>query len=362
MNTHLNENQNEALKALSIADYKSITTLDAASMFKTRIRVDNLVKPQGSLGALEEIAVQLSGIYASTTPKITKKAVIVMCADNGVCAEGIASAPPIVTLIQSLNIAKGVSGVGALAKASNAKVYTVNIGIDSEEIHPTLIHKKVMNGTHNIVKGHAMTREQALAAIETGMEMVTRAVSEGHNLIATGEMGIGNTTTTTAILSVLSGQDPKVLTGVGANFPVEKLDHKAGIIERSIRSKTIDANDPIDILSAVGGLDITGLTGVMLGGAIHRVPVIVDGYISTVAALLAFKINPEVKAFLFPSHASEEKSAALATELLGMKPFLNLNMRLGEGSGAVLAFGIIEAACTMLNDMITFEEAGIGVV
>ena len=166
----------------------------------------------------------------------------------------------------------------------------------------------------------------------------------------------------TAILSVISGLDPKALTGVGANFPVEKLDHKANIIDQSIRSKNIDPDDPIDILSAVGGLDIAGLTGVMLGGAIHRVPVIIDGYISTVAALLACKLNPDVKAYLFPSHASEEKSAALATELLGMKPFLNLNMRLGEGSGAVLAFGIIEAACAMLNDMITFEEAGIGVV
>ncbi len=347
---------------LSLEDLHSIMALDAAAMSQTRTRVDNLVKPQGSLGALEEIAIKLSGIYATTTPKIFKKAVIVMCADNGVCSEGIASAPPIVTLIQSLNIAKGVSGVGALAKASNAKVYTVNIGINSDEIHPTLIHKKIMNGTQNIAKGHAMTRDQVIAAIETGMDLVTLAVREGHNLIATGEMGIGNTTTSTAILSILSGQNPTELTGVGANFPVEKLAHKAQVIEQSIRSKTIDEKDPIDILSAVGGLDIAGLTGVMLGGAIHRVPVIIDGYISTVAALLACKLNPDVKAYLFPSHASEEKSAALATELLGMKPFLNLNMRLGEGSGSVLAFNIIEAACTMLNDMITFEEAGIGVV
>lgn len=348
--------------ALTLGDAKLIASLDTTCMAQTRNRVDNLIKPQGSLGTLEEIAIQLAGIYATNMPKIAKKAVIVMCADNGVCVEGIASAPPIVTLIQSLNIAKGVSGVGALAKASNAKVYTVNIGIDSDESHPTLIHRKVMNGTHNIAQGHAMTREQALAAIETGMEMVTLAVKEGHNLIATGEMGIGNTTTSTAILSILSGQSPIELTGVGANFPVEKLGHKAQVIAQSINSKIIDASDPIDILSSVGGLDIAGLTGVMLGGAIHRVPVIVDGYISTVAALLACMLNPDVKSYLFPSHASEEKSAALATELLGMKPFLNLNMRLGEGSGAVIAFGIIEAACTMVNDMITFEEAGIGVV
>ncbi len=341
---------------------RPIGALDTEAMHASRMRVDALIKPQGSLGALEDIAVQLSGIYASPTPKVTKKAVIVMCADNGVCCEDIASAPPIVTLIQSLNIAKGVSGVGALAKASNAKVYTVNIGIDSDDIYPTLIHKKIMNGTNNIAKEHAMSRDQAIAAIEVGIDLVALAVSEGHNLIATGEMGIGNTTTSTAILALLSGQDPVSITGVGANLPVEKLAHKAHIIQQSILSKTINVEDSIDILSAVGGLDIAGLTGVMLGCAMHRVPVIVDGYISTIAALLACKLDPAVKNYLFPSHASEEKGAALATALLGLKTYLNLNMRLGEGSGAVLAFNILEAACTILNDMITFEEAGIGAV
>ena len=341
---------------------KEIQGLNAEMMEISKTRIDKLVKPQGSLGALEEIAIQLSGIYNTTTPKIEKKALIVMCADNGVCAEDIASAPPIVTRIQSLNIAGGVSGVGALSKALGAKVYTVDIGIDTNDALPSLIDKKIMCGTHNIATSCAMTYEQATRAIQVGIDMVKLAVEDGYNLIATGEMGIGNTTTSTAILSILSGISPYALTGVGANYPIEKLDHKASVIEKAITSKNINKADPIDIIASVGGLDIAGITGIMLGGAIYRVPVIVDGYISTVSALLACQLEPMVKHFLFPSHASEEKSASLATKMLGLKPYLNLGMRLGEGSGAVLAFNILESACVMINDMITFEEAGIGVV
>lgn len=340
----------------------TVTPLNKEIMNQTRTRVDSLVKPQGSLGALEEIVVKLSGIYGTTHPKIAKKAVIVMCADHGVCEEGIASAPQIVTWIQSLNIAKGVSGVGALAKANDATVYTVDIGINHPEKHPTLIDKRIVNGSANIATGNALTYQQALEAVQVGIDMVKQAVDEGHNLIATGEMGIGNTTPSTAILSLLSGKSPYEITGVGANFPVDKLDHKATIITRSLENKKINLDDSIDIIASVGGLDIAGMTGIMLGGALYKVPVIVDGYISTVSALLASKLLPNVTDYLFASHASEEKSASLASSLLGLKPYLNLNMRLGEGSGAVLAFNLLEAACSMNNDMITFEEAGIGVV
>lgn len=347
---------------MQTVQWKDIRGLNEETMQLTRERVDKLVKPQGSLGTLEEIAIQLSGIYETTTPKVAKKALIVMCADNGVCSEDVASAPPIVTLLQSVNIAKGVSGVGAIAKALQTKVYTVDIGIDTHDKLPDIIDKKIMRGTNNIAKTDAMTREQALRAIQVGIEMVKLAKEEGHNLIATGEMGIGNTTTSTAILSLLSGVSPFELTGIGANYPVEKLNHKASVIDLAIKNKSINSDDPIEIIKSVGGLDIAGLTGIMIGGAIHRIPIIIDGYISTVAALLACKLEPKVKQFLFPSHASEEKSASLATQMLGMKPYLNLGMRLGEGSGAVLAFNLLESACVMLNDMITFEEAGIGVV
>ncbi len=345
-----------------LASIQTIKALDHATMIQSQNRMDQLVKPQGSLGKLEDLAIQLSGIYRTPKPYIKSKAVVVMCADNGVCEEDIASAPQIVTYIQSINISKGVSGVGALAKAMNATVYTVDIGINSDDTPEGLINRKIMKGTHNIRKTHAMSYEQAVQAILVGIETVKKSVHDGHSIIATGEMGIGNTTTSTAILSLLTGLSPKELTGVGANFPVEKLDHKANVISDAIYSKDISVEDPIALLAAVGGLDIAGLTGVMLGGAIYGVPVVVDGYISTIAALLACRLNPLVKSYLIPSHASHEKSAALATELLGLEPYLHLNMRLGEGSGAVLAFDLASAACTILNDMITFEEAGIGVV
>lgn len=336
--------------------------LNEATMKKTKTRVDQLVKPQGSLGALEDLAVKLSGIYGVERPTITGKAVIVMCADHGVCDEGIASAPKIVTLIQSINIAKGVSGVGALAKLNGAKVYTVDIGIDTEDSHELLINQKVKRGTDNIAIGDAMTRSEVERAIEVGIMAAKQAISEGHNLLAIGEMGIGNTTPSTALLSLLSGQSPESLVGIGANFPTEKLPHKAAVIKRAIEGKSIDPNDPLDMLAKVGGLEIAGMTGIILGAAHNRVPVIIDGYISSISAILACRLFKGASDYIIPSHASEEKSAALASSLLGVKPYLHLNMRLGEGSGAVLAFNLVESALAMLNDMITFEEAGIAVV
>lgn len=341
---------------------ESIKGLNEETARRIKARVDNLVKPQGSMGVLEQIAVRLSGIYGTEKPEITKKAVIVMCADHGVCEEGIAAAPQIVTQIQSINISKGVSGVGALAKAFNADVIAIDIGIDMEGTPETLINRKIKRGTGNIAKGHAMSKTEVESAIKVGIEAVESLKNKGYNLIATGEMGIGNTTPSTAILSIISGHSPSELTGIGANLPLEKLNHKASVIEKAISCKSIDPNDPLDVLSAVGGLEIAGLTGVILGAAIHGLPVVIDGYISTIAALLAIKIMPAASDYLFPSHASEEKSAALASSLLGVKPYLHLGMRLGEGSGAVLAFGVLEAACAMTNHMITFEESGISVV
>lgn len=342
--------------------FKALSPLNEMCMQHTRDRIDQLVKPQGSLGKLEEIAIQLAGIYGTNSPHISKKAVIVMCADHGVCEENVASAPQVVTWIQSLNIAKGVSGVGALSKMCAATVYTVDIGIATDEVSPLLYHKKIAKGSNNIAKGPSMTYEQAITAIETGIDMVKKAVDEGHNVIATGEMGIGNTTPSTAILCALTNLSPQTLVGVGANFPVEKLSHKADVIQRALNANPLKTEDPIEMLSKLGGYDIAGMTGIILGGLVHRVPIILDGYISSVAALIATRINPQVKDYIFPSHASEEKSAALASEMLGLKPFIHLNMRLGEGSGAVLAFNVLESACTMVNNMITFEEAGIGVV
>ena len=329
---------------------------------KAKQRIDLLVKPQGSLGKLEESAEQLSGITGELYPEIKGKSVIVMCADHGVCNEGVAAAPQAVTAIQTMNFAKGVTGVCALAKQADADIRIVDIGIASDINDKNITHKKIKYGTDNISKGAAMTREEAVKSLEIGIEIATEEIQKGNNLIATGEMGIGNTTPSSAIVSVLGNVLPKEVTGLGANLPEEKLAEKIKVINRSIEINKPDPQDGIDVLKKVGGLEIGGMAGVMLAGAAYRVPIVVDGFISTAAALIACSIEPKVKDFLIPSHSSREKGAGFASKLLGFEPMINMNMRLGEGAGAVLAFNIIEAATFMNKEMITFAESGIEVV
>ena len=334
-----------------------ITEIDRDMMKTVRNRVENLNKPQGSLGKLEDLVIQVSGITGEPYPMTDEKALIVMCADNGVCVEDVASAAQEVTYIQTLNIPRGITGAGAIAKQMNAKIYAVDIGVMTDIDDEYVINKKVMYGTHNMTKGPAMSRDEAIKALEVGIEVAIKAVDKGAKILATGEMGIGNTSTTTAVLSVITGIDPSEITGIGANFPLEKLAHKADVIKRSIEINQPNADDPLDILSKVGGLDIAGMAGTMIGAAYKKVPVVIDGFISTVSAILACKLNPLVRDYLIPSHYSLEKGAKIATDYLDLDPFLDMNMRLGEGSGALLAFNIVEAACYMNREMITFEEA-----
>lgn len=331
-------------------------------MEQAKNRVDQLIKPQGSMGKLEDMAVKLVGIYDADFPIIDKTTVIVMCADHGVCEEHVASAPQAVTLMQAINMTKGITGVGALCQSLNSELHVYDIGINAEANYPGIYQTKLMYGTKNMAKEAAMDRETAIKALEIGINAAISAVEKGSNALATGEMGIGNTTPSTAILSVLSGKTAKALTGIGANFPEHLVPHKAEVIQRAIDLNKPNANDPLDILSKVGGLDIAGMAGVMIGGAYKRVPVVIDGYISTISALIACALEPKVKDYLFSSHFSLEKGASLASDLLGLTPFLDLSMRLGEGSGAVLAFPFLKAACDVNRHMITFEEAGIGVV
>lgn len=340
---------------------KRISELDAESMKKSRERVDNLIKPQGSLGRLEEIVVQLAGITGNIYPKVDKKSVIVMAADNGVYEEGVAAFPQAVTVIQTINFVKGVTGVCALAKQAGADVIPVDIGVVVDINEPGVINRKIKYGTDNISKGPAMTYDEAIKAIEVGIEIATNEINKGKNLLTTGEMGICNTTTSSAIISVLGGFNPKDVTGVGANLPEDKLSHKADVIKRAIEINNPNPKDGIDVVSKVGGLDIAGMAGVMLSGASNKVPVVVDGFIATAAALIACTIEPKTKNYLISSHASKEKAASIASEILGLTPMLHMDMRLGEGSGAVLMFNIIESAVYMNNEMITFEEAGITV-
>ncbi|MGX9134360.1 nicotinate-nucleotide--dimethylbenzimidazole phosphoribosyltransferase [Rummeliibacillus sp. JY-2-4R] len=338
---------------------EKIEDLDKEMMLKARQRVDSLIKPPTSLGKLEEIAVQLSGITREIFPKIDQKAVIVMAADHGVYVEGVTSNPQEVTFAQTLNIAKGITGVGAIAKISNAKIVTVDIGVKEEITNDAgVINRKIKKGAGNIAQGPAMTREEAIKALEVGIEIATAEIQNGTNLLATGEMGIGNTTPSTAILSVLAQIDPEGITGKGAGLGQGGLAHKIEVIRKAIEINQPNPHDGIDVLAKVGGLEIAGMAGVMLAAAANRVPVIVDGLISTVSSLIATTIEPKVKDYLITSHATDEPGGKKASELLGKEPMLKMDMCLGEGSGAALAFPIIEASCSMMRNMASFEEVG----
>lgn len=338
---------------------EKIGELDKEAMKKVRVRVDNLIKPKGSLGRLEEIVERLAGITGDAFPKVDNRAVIVMAGDHGVYDEGVAPDPQILTAIQTCNFPKGITGVCALAKQAKADVISVDIGVAVDLEEPKVINRKIKYGTDNMAKGPAMSRAEAVKALEVGIEIATEEINKGRNLLTTGEMGIGNTTPSAAIVSVLGGYDPNEIAGRGAGLSEKKVIHKAKVIKRAIEVNKPDSTDGIDVLSKVGGLEIGGMAGVMLGAAANRVPVVVDGFIATAAALIACTIEPKVKNYLFASHASMEKGAAKASELLGLKPMLNMEMRLGEGTGGVMTFNIIEAATFMNNEMATFEEIGI---
>lgn len=338
---------------------QKIERLDEEVMEKARERLDNLIKPPKSLGRLEDIAVQLSGITRNVYPVIDQKAIITMAADHGVFEEGISSNPQEVTFAQTLLFQRGLPGVCAISKVSGAKIIAVDIGIKGEIPDDAgVIKRKIKNGTDNMAKGPAMTREEAVRSIEVGIEMANQEAKKGIDLLGTGEMGIGNTTPSTAILSVLRNCDPLEITGKGAGVGEGGIEHKAAVIRKAIEVNKTNPADGINVLAKVGGLEIGGMAGVMLGAAANRIPVVVDGYISTVAALIAVSLEPTAKEYFIASHASAEPGARLANELLGIEPMLSMDMCLGEGSGAALAFPIIDAAVSMMKNMATFAEVG----
>lgn len=337
---------------------QNIQGADKNSREQARKRIDILCKPPGSLGKLESIAVQLSGITGQLYPMIDKKVMIVCAADHGVCEEGVTLNPQEVTLFQTLNFPKGGTGVCAIASVTNTKVVTVDVGVKEDiPLNADVIIQKVKYGTGNIAQGPAMSREEAIQSIEVGIRVATDEITKGANLLGTGEMGIGNTTPSTAILAVLTGYDPIQITGFGAGVGQGGIAHKAAVIEKAIMLNQPNPNDIIDVLAKVGGLEIGAMAGIILAAASHRKPVVIDGFISTIAALIAYQIEPKVKDFIIASHASEEPGAKIAAELLGVEPMLHMNMRLGEGSGAALAFPLLDAACSMMKNMVTLEEA-----
>lgn len=336
-----------------------IQAVEKDAMKKAQQYIDNLTKPIGSLGTLEEIAVKVSGITGKLKNNINKKNIIIMCADNGVFEEGVSTCPQEVTATVTENFTRNITGVCVLAKNSGSDLTVVDVGVKTDFTNSKIINKKIMHGTCNITKGPAMKREEAVKAIEAGIEIVDTLAKEGYNLLGTGEMGIANTTTSSAVLSVLSGLDSSLVVGKGSGLTEELYLNKIEVVRKAIRINSPDKNDVIDVIAKVGGLDIAGICGCFLGAAKNRVPIVIDGFISSVAALCAYRLNPLVKDYMFPSHLSEEQGTVYVMNELDFRPMLNLNMRLGEGSGCPLAFSIIEAALYAMNNMATLEEASI---
>jgi len=306
--------------------------------------LDNLTKPRGSLGRLEELAKKYALIHDTLQPELPEKRVYVFAGDHGVTEEGISAFPKEVTFQMVHNFLQGGAGINVLARHVGAQVHVVDIGVDYDfpDI-PELISKKVARGTKNMAKGPAMTREETLKAILTGIELATTGKRQEKALIATGEMGIGNTTPASAITAVLCGKSVQEVTGRGTGIGDDALNHKIRVIEKAIEVNRPDPDDPLDTLSKVGGLEIAGICGLVLGCAANRTPVVTDGFISTAGALVAYQFNPAVKDYLFASHQSMEQGHRIQLEHMGLKPVLDLDLRLGEGTGAALAMNLIEA-------------------
>lgn len=318
--------------------------------------MDCLIKPLGSLGKLETMAIQMAGITGQVKNSPEKRCSIVMVADNGICEEGVSGSPQEITLMLAEHMAKGVCGMGTLSAYANADVKVVDLGIATEYENDAIYQRRIRRGTANFAKGPAMSREEAIRAMEVGIEMVEMAISEGCQILGTGEMGIGNTSSTSAVLMALTGLSAELAVGKGGGLTDEGLLHKRDVIVKALECNKPDKNDPIDVLAKVGGLDIAGMAGCFLAAAYYRMPIVIDGVISAAAALIAYRINPMVKDFMFSSHRSVEPAYDLIMKELGMEPILNLDMRLGEGTGCPLAFHIIGSACYMMSHMYTFEQ------
>lgn len=359
--------------------------LSGESMKEAAARQEVLAKPTGALGELEEISIRLAGITGKVKNEMKKQAVVIFSADNGVVEEGVASAPQSVTLSQTINFTRRLTGVSSMAKYFGIDLLVVDVGVKMtipEELYHDemtehqcgdngclqgitrkIVNRRIADGTKNLAKGPAMTRDEALTALYTGMEAVEALKRCGYDVFGVGEMGIGNTTTSACVLAALLGLKGNDVVGRGGGLGDEGLAKKIRIVDEVVmRCKEKDptyTDDVIDILAEVGGFDICAMTGAFLGAAYYKMPVVIDGYISAVAALAASRLAPEIIAFMFGSHVSKEKGYMVAMDALGVKPYFNLGMRLGEGSGCPISFKIMEAACATMNGMATFAEGAI---
>ena len=335
---------------------RAVQPLDQKAMLAAEAHQARLAKPPGSLGRLEELSVQLAGITGKVHNELPRKQLLVFAADNGVVAEGVSSAPQSVTMQQTINLTRGKTGAAVLAKRFGCGLTVCDVGVNADLCESAVLNRKIAYGTQNICTGPAMTREQALQAILTGAAVAENVDADA---VGIGEMGIGNTTTSSAVLAVLLGADVDKVTGRGGGITEESFRKKKAVIRTAIAVNRPNRDDVIDVLAKVGGFDLAAMCGAFLGAAASRRAAVIDGFISAVAALCAVRLCPLVRGYLIPSHASFEIGYRLAMEEMALRPLFDLGMRLGEGSGCPLAFQVLDAACAVMNNMASFDEAGI---
>lgn len=337
-----------------------IAPLDSEAMATARARQAVLTKPQGALGRLETLATQIAGITGNPRPRLLQPAVVVMAGDHGVAAQGVSLYPAQVTPQMVLNFLRGGAAINVLARHVGARVVVVDIGVAVDlPPHPDLLVRKIAHGTRDFSREPAMSREQAQQAVETGIAVVEDVITAGVDVVATGDMGIGNTTPSSAIVAAITGRPVAEVTGRGTGLDDAGLARKVAVIEAALALHQPDPTDGLDVLAKVGGLEIGGLAGVMIGAAARRVPVVVDGFISGAAALIASTLAPAVQPYLIAGHRSVERGHQAVFGRLDLEPLLDLGLRLGEGTGAVLAISLCQAACKILDEMATFAEAGV---
>lgn len=337
----------------------SVAPADEAAALSSKRRWDALAKPLGSLGLLEESVIRIAALLGTDDVRLHERAVLAFCSDNGVVSEGVTQTGPEITAIVAANFAKGDTSVCRMAAVAHADIIPIDMGMLTTVEDERVLRRRVANGTGNIALGPAMTKYEALSAIKTGIDLVREYKEKGYGIFATGEMGIGNTTTSSAVAAVLLNRQITDVTGRGAGLSDEGLKRKISVIEKAIEVNRPDSEDALDVLAKLGGFDIAGMVGAFLGGAIYRVPIIIDGFISAVAALIAKRLCPNAICAMFPSHVSAEPAGMMVLDALGLTPLINAGMRLGEGSGAVTLFPILDMALAVYSEMATFDDTGI---
>jgi len=339
---------------------RQIMPLDTDAMQQARARQDILTKPRGSLGRLEELSIQVAGITGQARPRIKDKVIVTMAGDHGVVAEGVSAYPSEVTVQMVYNFLRGGAGINVLAHHVGARVVIVDMGVAGElEPQPDLVDHKVALGTRNMAQGPAMSRDQAIQAVEAGIEVVERELAKGMDIVGVGDMGIGNTTPASAITAVITGAPVAEVTGRGTGIDDEQLQHKIEVIEQALEINQPDPDYPLDVLTKVGGFEIGGIAGVAIGAAAHRIPVVIDGFVAGAGALIAAGLAPQVKDYMIAAHQSVESGHRLILDYLGLTPLFDFGLRLGEGTGAALGISIVEAGVKILNEMATFGQAGV---